>query len=84
MKVLYRNTAGHFDPQVSAYDEFDDKAKFEYVYSVWPRRCHTTGQWLFMTVAMRGRRVITGPGEPVIEDRWYHRNEAIIKMLKGS
>jgi hypothetical protein len=32
---------------------------------------------------MRGRRIIGGPGDPVVEDRWYHRDEAIIKMLKG-
>jgi hypothetical protein len=84
MKSFSRNAAGRFEPNVQTYDPFDDRATFEYVYCVWPRRCYTTGQWLFMELAMRGRRVITGPGEPVIEDRWFHRNEAIIKMLKGN
>ena len=84
MKVFTRNTAGQYDPFVQTYDPFDERAKFEYVFCAWPRRCYTTGQWLFMETAMRGRRIITGPGEPVIEDRWYNKHEAIIKMLKGN
>jgi hypothetical protein len=67
---------------VQSYDPFDDRAVFEYKYSFIPRRCYTTGQWVW-GVAMRGRRYIHGPGEPVVEERWYHRHEAIIKMLKG-
>jgi hypothetical protein len=67
---------------VQSYDPFDDRAVFEYKYSFIPRRCYTTGQWVW-GVAMRGRRIIGGPGDPVVEDRWYHRHEAIIKMLKG-
>lgn len=63
------------------YDYFNDRATFEYKYSWRPRRCYNTGQ-LVLGTAVRGRRVITGPGEPVIEDRWYHRHEAIIMMLK--
>jgi hypothetical protein len=72
-----------FDPGVQMYDPFNDRAQFEYVFSFWPRRCYNTGRWMFMEVAMRGRRTITGPGTPVIEDRWYHRHEAIIMMIKG-
>jgi hypothetical protein len=70
------------DEMTQAYDPFDDRAVFEYKYSFIPRRCYTTGQWVW-GVAMRGRRIIGGPGDPVVEDRWYHRHEAIIKMLKG-
>ena len=64
------------------YDHFDDRATFEYKYSFIPRRCYTTKRWIW-GLAMRGRRVITGPGDPIIEHRWYHRHEAIIKMLKA-
>jgi hypothetical protein len=70
------------DEMTQAYDPFDDRAVFEYKYSFIPRRCYTTGQWVW-GVAMRGRRIIGGPGDPVVEDRWYHHHEAIIKMLKG-
>ncbi len=68
-------------PDVQAYDYFNDRATFEYKHSFWPRKCYNTGRWVW-GVAMRGRRIITGPGEPVIEDRWYHRHEAIIMMLQ--
>lgn len=66
---------------VQMYDAFDDRATFDYRYSLVPRRCYESNQ-LVWGLAVRGRRIITGPGTPVIEDRWYHRNEAIIKMLK--
>ncbi len=65
-----------------AYDPFSDQARFEYRYSIIPRRCYETGR-LVWGLAVRGRRVITGPGEPIYEDRWYHRNEAVLMMLKG-
>jgi hypothetical protein len=62
---------------------FNERATFEYKYSVWPRRCYNSGRWLWLTTAMRGRRIITGPGEPIIEDRWYDSNEGLIMMIKG-
>ena len=68
--------------EVQAYDHFNDRAVFRYAYSIWPRRCYNTQRWIW-GLALLGRRVITGPGEPVIEDRWYHRHEAIIMMLKN-
>jgi len=70
------------DEMTQSYDPFDDRAVFEYKYSIIPRRCYTTNRWIW-GLSMRGRRIITGPGDPLIVDRWYHRDEAIIKMLKG-
>jgi hypothetical protein len=70
------------DEMTQSYDPFNDRARFEYKYSIIPRRCYTTNRWIW-GLSMRGRRIIMGPGDPVIMDRWYHRNEAIIKMLKG-
>lgn len=67
---------------VQAYDPFNDRAVFQYKYSFVPRRCYNTQQ-LVLGLAVRGRRVITGPGDPVVEDRWYHRHEAVLMMLKG-
>ena len=66
------------------YDPFDDRADFRYVWCWWPRRCYMSRKWLFCELAVRGRWIITGPGEPVIEDRWYHRHEALIKIMRGS
>jgi len=64
-------------------DWFTDRATFEYQYCFWPKRCYNTGQWLWLETAVRGRRIITGPGEPVVEDRWYHPHEALVMMIKG-
>lgn len=69
--------------EVQSYDPFNDRAQFEYKFSFWPRRCYKTGRLVWLETAMRGRRIITGPGEPVIEDRWYNRDEALIMMIKG-
>ena len=65
------------------YDGFWSRVIFTYHWSFWPRRCYTTGQWLFCTIAMRGRAIWTGPGDPIVEDRWYHRNEGLM-LATGS
>ena len=65
------------------YDGFNNRARFEYRYCFWPRRCHNTKQWLWLETAMRGRAVWTGPGDHLIEDRWYHQHEALAMMIKG-
>lgn len=61
---------------------FLQRASFEARTSWIPRRCYNTQRWIWGR-AVRGRRIITGPGDPVIEDRWYHHHEATIMMLKG-
>lgn len=75
---LYTNN----DPEWDYTQRFNERAKFEYRYCIWPRRCYNTGRWLWLETAMRGRAVWTGPGEPVIDDRWYDSNEALIMMIK--
>jgi hypothetical protein len=66
-----------------AHDPFTSRAQFEYQYCFCPRRCYNSGKWIWLETAMRGRRIITGPGEPITEDRWYNSNEALIMMIKG-
>jgi hypothetical protein len=34
-------------------------------------------------MALHGSAVWHGPGEPVIEERWYHRNEGLIMLIKS-
>jgi hypothetical protein len=66
-----------------SYDPFMDRAEFSYAFSIWPRRCYNTRRWVWGT-GLRGRRIITGPGESVIEDRWYHIHEGLIMLIKRS
>ena len=61
---------------------FNERVRFEYKYCLWPRRCFNTGRWLWLETAMRGRRILTGQGEPIVEDRWYDSNEALIMLIK--
>ena len=79
------------------YDSFANQAVFEYRRCWWPRRCYATGRWLFGTVAVRGHIEETDVKLPrrldvlqsnvfltavMFQERWYHRNEGLMLMLK--
>ena len=64
-------------------DPWHLRSKYTYQYCFWPRRCYNTGQWLWLTRALHGSAVWHGPGEPVVEQRWYHRDEGLVMMIKG-
>ena len=70
-------------PMDAMQDEWHLRSEYIYQYCIWPRRCYNTGRWLWFTMAIRGSAVWPGPGEPLVEHRWYHRNEALIMMIKG-
>ena len=63
-------------------DDFEQRARFEYRWSVWPRRCYRTQRRVW-GLAVRAMALWTGPGEPVVETRWLHRDEGLVMMLKG-
>ena len=62
-------------------DDFERRARFEYRWSLCPRRCYRTGRRIW-GLAIRAEAVWTGPGEPITERRWLHRDEGLIMMLK--
>ena len=62
-------------------DDFERRARFEYRWSIWPRRCYRSQRRVWGR-AMRAEAVWTGPGEPITERRWLHRDEGLIMMLK--
>ena len=49
----------------------------------WPKRCTVTKKWLWIKPAMLVRRVITGPGTPVVIDHWIEPKAYTIQTLKG-
>ena len=57
--------------------------RIEYAWSVWPRRCYRSERRVWGR-AVRAQAVWTGPGEPIVETRWFHSDEAVIMMLKRS
>lgn len=49
----------------------------------WPRRCAISGKWVWIKPAIRVRRMITGPGDPVIIDHWVEAKTFTFQSLKG-
>lgn len=49
-----------------------------------PKKCFLSGKDLWGKRAYHGVRVITGPGDPVIDHYWIERNEFMIWQLKGN
>jgi hypothetical protein len=72
-----------FDPEVQSYDPFWDRARPELKFSYLPRKCVESKKIIWLSKAYRYRRIITGPGDPIIEDRWVSKEEAILKILRG-
>lgn len=69
---------------VQSYDPFWDRKLQTDLKFVWlPKKSDNSGNRIWLKKAYRFRRVITGPGEPVIEDRWLTTDEAIVQILKG-
>jgi hypothetical protein len=63
--------------------DFERRASFEYRWSVWPRRCYRSQRRIWGR-AVRAEAVWTGPGEPIVEQRWLHRDEGLILLIKRS
>ena len=75
-------------PELCMPDDYNDRRFLSQGYnqltwSLWPRRCHISGRWLWLTRAHRAMYIINGPGEPAIWIRWYSRKEMLILKLKG-
>ena len=70
-------------PMDTMNDPWHVRSEYTYRYCFWPRRCYNTGQWLWLTRVLHGSAVWHGPGEPVVEQRWYHRDEGLVMMIKG-
>ena len=57
---------------------------WELKFSFFPRRCFYTGKYLWLKLAYRGTAMITGPGEPIFEDRWCEKREYLFLRIKGT
>jgi len=68
---------------LATQDDFERRARFEYLWSLWPRRCYRSQRWIW-GLGIRAEAMWTGPGEPIVERRWLHRDEGCLLMLKRS
>jgi hypothetical protein len=71
-------------PQTESYDSFYSRMLigFEYKFTWFPKKCHLTGNRLWLKKAYRMTRIITGPGESIFEYRWHDKNAHIMWLLK--
>jgi hypothetical protein len=68
----------------SIYDPFFDKAFWKLKFVWFPKRCSNSGKLIWLKNAYKGTRMITGPGEPVFEYRWYEKHEYLLLKIKGT
>jgi hypothetical protein len=66
------------------YDPFYDRAAWELSFAWFPHRCEITNRLIWLTRAYQGTRIITGPGEPVVEQRWHNKHQHLLWCLKGN
>ena len=59
------------------------RARIEPRWSLWPRRCWATRRWLWLRPAIKTTCIWTGPGDAVVEDRWYDTRTVMLLLLKG-
>ena len=71
------------DPDQYDHKRFLSQGWNQLCWSLWPRRCAVSNQWLWLTLAYRAMYIITGPGDPAIWVRWYSRKEMLVLKLKG-
>ena len=70
--------------QVQSYDSFYSKMMIgtEYKFAWLPETCYLTGNRIWLKFGYRMTRIITGPGESILEYRWHDKNAHIIWLLK--
>jgi hypothetical protein len=69
-------------PDNYSEERFLKRADTEVKWLLWPRRCHVSNRWLWLTPAYRAQYIITGPGDPAVWTRWYSNTEMLILKLK--
>lgn len=53
------------------------------IFALLPRKCYITGKLIWLTRAYRETYLWTGPGEHIVEHRWYNKHEFLIARLKN-
>lgn len=55
----------------------------ELLWAFWPRRCYSSGKFIWFTTGYRLTAMYTGPGLPELEYRWFDRHEYIMALITG-
>ena len=68
--------------QDSYYYWHDRVSNWQLKFAWLPHRCSLGDQFIWLKFAYCGRKIISGPGEPVFEDYWHTTVEHMIWLLK--
>lgn len=52
-------------------------------FVVWPKKCYFTNKTLWLKTAYEQVAMWTGPGDPVLEYRYYDKDEFLLARIKG-
>lgn len=55
----------------------------EYTFILFPRKCHFTNKWLWLKFAYKQTAIYRLPGGPMVETRYYDRDQFLIKKFAG-
>jgi hypothetical protein len=67
-------------PQIRHIGEIYWYEKFVFL----PKKCCITGKKIWLKKAMKGVRMITGPGDPVFIYSWMDSKQFLLEKLKGT
>ena len=70
-------------PQTESYDSFYSRMMIgaELKFAWLPETCYISGKRIWLEYGYRMTRIITGPGESILEYRWHDKNAHIIWKL---
>jgi hypothetical protein len=67
---------------VKSYYWHNRVANWQLKFAWLPHCCCLSGRFIWLKFAYCGRKIISGPGEPVFEDYWHTTAEHLIWLLK--
>lgn len=69
--------------KMHSYDDlfYDRMIGAEYKFAWLPQTCHLSGKRIWLKKGYCLYRLITGPGDAIIETRWHEKHEHLIWKL---
>lgn len=56
----------------------------QYIFALLPKRCAVSNKRLWFKFCYKRTAMYTGPGEPVLEYKFYDKTEYLLEKLKGN
>jgi hypothetical protein len=53
------------------------------VFVLFPKKCYISGKKLWLELAYKRTALWTGPGDPILEHRYYDKTEYLIEKIKS-